>query len=549
MLFFYRYPPKNLTPAYVLGPELMQSTEVRRLENAGLVETITSMWMTCLLSPDVKQQEAVLAQLVDIDQYFSANIGSHCLVLGRVCAFLETRKDFKPDSQLAKICGDITSVDFKTTNEKDLFRIIEQGSTPINSSGDGQKIESIHVKPVLEVFQAFKSDYLNDPKQEQNNLERAFVACRPWIWSVSFGIADMCAQHMADTKWRFAYNYACSSAVNPVGAFFSHISNGAKILTASVVVFSPWLFGWLQSLLTGFGVSALLTSNKHVNKLYSNFIRHALMRLCARADAPKDTSVCELEIAFLKKMQGKSVKSLHPVDRFFLSLAQKFSEIRHLASYTVGVVGQPDVGKSEFLHSGCGFPTTPGSNEPTLRLMQYTDKSLVSWLDFPGVADVFAAPGTLLDFQVEADLTNLIVVIYKAGNRNKCEPLLDLLAKTKKPPILVCFNKMDQFVEELLENANSEPRFEYVCRKVDEFNTEMRKCYNFGTARTVYTCFRHPTVKDAILWNKLAQHYNILSAQELVDVIRKACPRTENVPSKEQADNSNASSQTNTKQL
>jgi len=189
------------------------------------------------------------------------------------------------------------------------------------------------------------------------------------------------------------------------------------------------------------------------------------------------------------------------------------------------VLGQPDVGKSEFLKAGCGFDTNPGFNKPTVRLMQYMDATHISWFDFPGLDDVFERNGTVLDFQVEADLANVLVVVWKAGNRHKSDSLRDFLLKTKVPPLVVCYNMMDSFVHTVLQDHHdtSVSAFTYVCNMVDEFDKEMRATYALGKVKTIYTCFlKHPTVKDELLWNQLTYHYNILDAAELNSVIKQA---------------------------
>jgi len=241
-----------------------------------------------------------------------------------------------------------------------------------------------------------------------------------------------------------------------------------------------------------------------------------------RVEPQKDLVV--VENIFLNTLQANVAKTTEP-ERKFLSLVECLSNYRVVYQYSVGVLGQPDVGKSEFLKAGCGFETNPGFNKPTVRLMQYMDSAHVSWFDFPGLDDVFERNGTVLDFQVEADLANVLVIVWKAGNRHKSDSLREFLLKDKVPPLVVCYNMMDSFVHTVLQDYHdtSVSAFSYVCNMIDEFDREMRATYALGKVKTIYTCFlKHPTVKDELLWNQLVRHYNILDAAELNSVIKQA---------------------------
>jgi len=235
-------------------------------------------------------------------------------------------------------------------------------------------------------------------------------------------------------------------------------------------------------------------------------------------------NLIEIEAVFLNTLRAHTAKLTEPEKKFFW-LVESLGNYRSVHQYSVGVLGQPDVGKSEFLKAGCGFDTNPGFNKPTVRLMQYMDAECISWFDFPGLDDVFERNGTVLDFQVEADLANVLVVVWKAGNRHKSDSLRDFLVKDKVPPLVVCYNMMDSFVHTVLQDYHdtSVSAFSYVCNMIDEFDREMRATYNLAKVKTIYTCFlKHPTVKDELLWNQLKYHYNILDAAELNSVIKQS---------------------------
>jgi len=233
----------------------------------------------------------------------------------------------------------------------------------------------------------------------------------------------------------------------------------------------------------------------------------------------------QVEGLFMSILKANGPK-LNENEKKFLNLVECLSTYRSLHQYSVGVLGQPDVGKSEFLKAGCGFDTNPGFNKPTVRLMQYMDGDHISWFDFPGLDDVFERNGTVLDFQVEADLANVLVVVWKAGNRHVSESLREFLTKEKVPPLVVCYNMMDSFVHTVLQDYprdTSMSAFDYVCNMVDEFDREMRVTYKLENVKTIYTCFlKHPTVKDELLWNQITYHYNILDASELNYVIKQS---------------------------
>ena len=96
----------------------------------------------------------------------------------------------------------------------------------------------------------------------------------------------------------------------------------------------------------------------------------------------------DVERIFLETLTANSAKLTEP-EKKFVWFVKALGNYRAVHQYSVGVLGQPDVGKSEFLKAGCGFDTNPGFNKPTVRLMQYMDAERISWFDFPGLDDVF----------------------------------------------------------------------------------------------------------------------------------------------------------------
>lgn len=71
---FLSHPQKELDPIMVLGREVTTKAGRKRLDNAGIIEMLTNIWMLCLLSHDEELQSKALADLEYFASQFTANL-------------------------------------------------------------------------------------------------------------------------------------------------------------------------------------------------------------------------------------------------------------------------------------------------------------------------------------------------------------------------------------------------------------------------------------------------------------------------------------------
>lgn len=557
---FLSHPKKELDPTVVLGYEVAAKAGKKRLDNSGIIEMLTNMWMLCLLSHDEDVRIKALDDLETFASQFATNLDKCWVDMARVSAFLETRSEIKPDSRLAKLVGDLAKQNNKEvnlngldiSNEEQLFQAIEEGTTPLHKDSGWKTVAEVKIIPIREVYDKFQQNLQHQSRS--NFIEMAFVEGRPWMWSVAFGIGTFCAAQTANAKKRkVAQVVTVAGTILGLAGFVAAavVSGGVSLILLPQLVGAFGLRSavavgvlGLLSVVSGVGFGNMLKSSNSLTNLYCEHLVDTALyydKSCGLAKPAKgmwsvfsskppeervepQKDLIDIEKVFLTTLMANTSK-LTEAEKKFYWFVECLGTYRAVHQYSVGVLGQPDVGKSEFLKAGCGFDTNPGFNKPTVRLMQYMDAERISWFDFPGLDDVFERNGTVLDFQVEADLANVLVVVWKAGNRHKSDSLREFLTKGKVPPLVVCYNMMDNFVQTVMQDYQdtSISAFNYVCNSIDEFDREMRATYNFESVKTIYTCFlKHPTVRDELLWNQLTYHYNILDASELNNVIKQA---------------------------
>lgn len=208
--------------------------------------------------------------------------------MARVSAFLETRSEIKPDSKLAKLVGDLAKQSSKEvnlngldiSNEEQLFKAIEEGTTPLHKDTSWKTVAEVKVVPIREVFNEFKTQVQTQARS--NFIEMAFVAARPWIWSVAFGIGNFCATQAANAKKRKVAQVVtvAGTILGLAGFVFAAVLSGGvtlfllpELVTAFGVrsAVAVGVLG-LLSVVSGVGFGNMLKSSNSLTNLYCEYL-------------------------------------------------------------------------------------------------------------------------------------------------------------------------------------------------------------------------------------------------------------------------------------